>query len=163
MNKYMSNSVSKHPNTMTGFYHQSGAALLVALSFLVVITLISLGAIRSSTTELRLASNHEERVAAIQVAQSAIDSAINDTGNFVVSGTEGTVNSNVTISGVTEFNSTDLSITEQVTGLPSRVLGVSADKFQSTTFDIASAYNNTTGGRGQAAINQGMILLVPKT
>jgi len=163
----MNNGICKHVNRTTNVSinvnHQSGAALLVALSFLVVITLISLGAIRTSTTELRLASNHEERVAAIQVAQSAIDSAINDTGNFVVSGTPGSVNSSATISGVTEFNSTSLSITEQATGLPSRALGVSADKFQSTTFDIASAYNNTSGGRGQASINQGLILLVPKT
>jgi len=142
---------------------QHGAALLVALSFLVVITLISLSAMRSSTTELRLASNNEEIMAARQVAQAAVDAAINEVDNFVVSGASGTVNSTVTISGVDEFTHTTMEVTEGDTTLPPRGLGVSADKFQATMFDITSDYDNVAGGRGQAGLGQGLVLLVPKS
>jgi len=141
---------------------QSGAALLVALSFLVVITLISLSAMRSSTTELRLASNNEEQIAALQVAQAAIDNAVSDPDNFVVTGTSGTLNSQITISGLTEFTHASMSLTEGSTTLPPRGLGVSADKFQATQFDISAQYDNVSAGRGHATIGQGLVLLIPK-
>lgn len=149
--------------TVGNLKQQQGAALLVALSFLVVITLISLSAMRSSTTELRLASNNEEQMAALQVAQAAVDSALSNPDNFVVTGDEGSVNTNITISGVTEFTHATMSLTEGATTLPPRGLGVSADKFQATMFDVDASYDNVAGGRGQAGIGQGMVLLIPKT
>jgi len=148
---------------MKGLQQQRGAALLVALSFLVVITLISISAMRSSTTELRLASNNEEQMAAAQVAQAAVDAAVNEADNFVVTGTSGTVNTSITISGVTEFTNTTMEVTEGDTTLPPRGLGVSADKFQATMFDIEADYDNVAAGRGQAGVGQGLVLLVPKS
>ena len=144
---------------------QSGAALLVALLFLVVITLISVTAMRSTTTELRLASNNEERVAAEQVAQSAVDSVMSDPNNFVVTGTEGTIDSSVTLSSsdVSEFAHATITLTEGATTVPPRGLGVSAEKFQGTLFHIDGDYDNVAGGRGQAFIGQGIVLLVPKS
>jgi len=144
---------------------QSGAALLVALMFLVVITLISVTSMRSTTTELRLASNNEERVAAEQVAQSAVDFVISDPNNFVVTGVEGTVDSSITLStsDVSEFGSTTVKLTEGTTTNPPRGLGVSAEKFQGTLFHIDGDYDNVSGGRGQAFIGQGIVLLVPKS
>ncbi len=148
---------------MNNLQKQHGAALLVALSFLVVITLISLSAMRSSTTELRLASNNEEQMAANQVAQAAVDAAVNEADNFVVTGTSGTVNNSITISGVSEFTHASMQVTEGDTTLPPRGLGVSADKFQATMFDIEADYDNVAGGRGQAGVGQGLVLLVPKS
>lgn len=151
---------------------QRGVALLVALSFLVIITLISVSAIRSSTSELRMASNFEDGMAAVQVAQSAIDSAINDMDNFVVSGVVGTVNSSVSIgTDISEFEHTHggstyvhtrVDVTEQATTVPPRGLGLSASKYQTTYFDMTSSYDNVGEGRGQASISQGVILLVQK-
>lgn len=144
---------------------QNGAALLVALSFLVVITLISLTAMRSTTTELRLASNNEERVAAEQLAQSAVDSVMSNPDNFVVTGVEGTEDTSVNLdsNSVSEFANANITITEGTTANPPRGLGVSAEKFQGTMFHIDGEYDNLNNGRGRAFIGQGIVLLVPKS
>jgi len=144
---------------------QNGAALLVALSFLVVITLISLTAMRSTTTELRLASNNEERVAAEQLAQSAVDSVMSNPDNFVVTGVEGTEDTSVSLdsSAVSEFANANITLTEGTTANPPRGLGVSAEKFQGTMFHIDGEYDNLNNGRGRAFIGQGIVLLVPKS
>lgn len=148
------------------YQKQEGAALLVALCFLVVITLISLTSMRSSTTELRLASNNEERVAAEQVAQSAVDSAMSDPTNFVVTGIEGKKITTIVLdtNDVSEFSDATIEAIEGTTSNPPRGLGVSADKFQGTIFHINGEYNanGTAPGRGHAFIGQGIVLLSPK-
>ena len=143
---------------------QQGAALLVALAFLVVVTLISLTSMRSSTTELRLASNNEERISAEQVAQSAVDSAISNPTNLVVSGIEGKKITTITLStsDVPEFANASIEVTEGQTANPPRGLGVSADKFQGTIFHVDGSYDNIDGGRGQAFVGQGVVLLSPR-
>lgn len=55
---------------------QQGAALLVALIFLIILTLLSVTAMRSSTMELRMATNEQEQRLGFDSAQSAIDSAM---------------------------------------------------------------------------------------
>ena len=155
---------------------QNGAALLVALSFLVVITLISLTAMRSTTTELRLAINNEERVAAEQVAQSAIDAVVSDPNNFVVTGTEDTetdydlsdsaslsTSAGVDKDDIAQFEFASVKLTEGSTTNPPRGLGVSAEKFQGTLFRVDGTYNNMNNGRGQSFIGQGVVLLIPKS
>jgi len=144
-------------------HQQNGAALLVALSFLVVITLISLTAMRSTTTELRLANNNEERVAAEQMAQSAIDSVVSNPDNFVVTGTENQTQTPALDSNdISEFAHASVTLTEGATTNPPRGLGVSAEKFQGTLFHVDGSYNNLAGGRGQSFIGQGIVLLIPK-
>jgi len=146
---------------------QNGAALLVALSFLVVITMISVAAMRSSTTELRLASNNEARIAALQVAQSALDGTLSDPDNFIVTGVSGTekstTNSDFSISGVDEFSHASVVLTEGSTKNPPRGLGLSADKFQGTEFYMTATYENLDAKRGQAEVEQGVVLIVPKS
>lgn len=150
--------------TYKNHYKQQGAALLVALSFLIVVTLISLTSMRSSTTELRLASNNEERISAEQVAQSAVDSAISNPANLIVSGVVGKKITTITLStsDVAEFSDASIEVTEGQTANPPRGLGVSADKFQGTIFHVDGSYDNIDGGRGQAFIGQGVVLLSPK-
>lgn len=143
---------------------QNGAALLVALSFMVVITLISLTAMRSTTTELRLAANNEERIAAEEVAQSAIDSVVSNPSNFIVTGTEGeTETPALDENDIAEFAQAGVTLTEGTTTNPPRGLGVSAEKFQGTLFHVDGTYGDLSNGRGQAFIGQGVVLLVPKT
>ncbi|MCI0507963.1 MAG: PilX N-terminal domain-containing pilus assembly protein [Gammaproteobacteria bacterium] len=152
--------------TLSGIHGQRGAALLVALSFLVVITLISLTSMRSSTTELRLAGNYEERAAAEQIAQSGVDNVLGNSNNFIVTGTAGTEKSfTLDKTTIAEFDSAlmRVKVKEGVTANPPRNLGVSADKFQGTQFYIEADYNNVGNGRGDAFIGQGLVLLVPKT
>ena len=65
---------------------QRGIALATALIFLVVITVLGLVAVRSSTTELRLASNEQVRVEALQTAQSVVDAVLAVPANTPVNG-----------------------------------------------------------------------------
>jgi hypothetical protein len=53
---------------------QHGAALITALIFLIIITVIALSSMRSSTQELRMALNAEEKLTAAQLAQAVADS-----------------------------------------------------------------------------------------
>lgn len=55
---------------------QQGAALLVALLFLIILTLLSVNAMRSSTMELRMAGNEQERRIGFDSTQSARDTVI---------------------------------------------------------------------------------------
>jgi Tfp pilus assembly protein PilV len=52
---------------------QQGAALITALIFLIIITVIALSSMRSSTQELRMAVNAEEKLTAGQLAQAVAD------------------------------------------------------------------------------------------
>lgn len=61
---------------------QGGAALFVALMFLIIITMLSLAAMRSSVLELRMASNQELKNTAFHRAQALVDATIGDTGNM---------------------------------------------------------------------------------
>lgn len=63
---------------------QRGVALATALIFLVVITMLGLVAVRSSTTELRLAHNEQIRVEALETAQAVVDSVLDNPANLPV-------------------------------------------------------------------------------
>lgn len=143
---------------------QEGAALLTALAFLVIITLVSVTAIRSSTSELRLANNYEVDVTAGQVAQAAIDYTMSNENNFIVTGTEGTKKTVDLTNAITEVKTaTTVELTELSTMQPPRGTGVSADKFQTTLFNIRGAYDNVAAGKGQRELHQGFLLLIPKS
>lgn len=56
--------------------HQRGAALATALLFLIVLTLLGLGALREGRLNLRMAANEEARVNALETAQSWVDALL---------------------------------------------------------------------------------------
>ena len=56
--------------------HQRGTVMIVTLLLLIVMTLIVLSSSKNTTLQLRMASNMESRVQALQKAQSAIDNVI---------------------------------------------------------------------------------------
>ena len=58
--------------------HQHGAALATALLFLIVLTLLGIGAIREASTSLTMADNEASRLNAIDVSQSLIDALLAD-------------------------------------------------------------------------------------
>jgi type II secretory pathway pseudopilin PulG len=55
---------------------QRGAALVVALLILIVITVLSIAAMRNSTMQLRMAINEQQRGEAFQSAQAAIEHVV---------------------------------------------------------------------------------------
>lgn len=158
---------------------QRGAALIVALLLLIVITVLSITAMRTSTMQLRMAVNHQERTQAVQTAQAAIDAALGNLANFPVAGGAGyalcTANwdlpgpacnqTTVTLPAVTPFTDSTVvnkvKITRPAPDLapPPRGVGFSADKFGAAAFDIDS---QATVRTGQSEMVQGYLVLVPK-
>ncbi|HYC47130.1 MAG TPA: PilX N-terminal domain-containing pilus assembly protein [Burkholderiales bacterium] len=55
---------------------QRGAVLLIALIFLVVLTLLGLGAFNAATIDLKIAGNMQMRNEALNAAQDAVETAI---------------------------------------------------------------------------------------
>lgn len=95
---------------------QQGAVLITALIFLVILTLISVAAMRSSTLELRMAGNEQEHRRALQSTQSAINGVLANANIQVV---------DVGITTCYQFGSTDTTLagctssnTETLTGGP---------------------------------------------
>ena len=147
----------------TALNKQNGVVLLTALSFLVIITIIAVSAMRSSNSELRIAGIHEDNMNARQIAQAGIDSIVeNYEGIFIVTGNTGTTTANITPTGLSAFSHTTLTLTERGIKTPPRGLGVSKDKFSTALFDVHSAYDNTSNGRGRDEIHQGVLLLIPR-
>ena len=153
---------------------QGGAALVVALLILIVITLLSLSAMRTGALEVRMAANQQERIEAFQTAQAAVDAVLVDPHNFPVVGVAGysvcTANvtgcdqSTITLPSQHPFNTGGVVNKVRILrpdpelGLPPRGMGTSVDKFGSARFVIES---QATSGKGQAQIGQGYMILVP--
>lgn len=68
---------------------QRGAALFTALMFLVILTLISITAMRTSTMELQMANNEQWHRLGVDSAQSAANLIVNS--NEIVIGTTGDI------------------------------------------------------------------------
>jgi hypothetical protein len=62
--------------TMTSFKRQSGAALVVGLILLVVVTVLAISGMNTATTELALARNNQNYENAFQAAETGIEIAL---------------------------------------------------------------------------------------
>lgn len=67
--------------TMTPFKQQSGAALVVGLILLVVVTVLAISGMNTATTELALARNDQNYENAFQAAETGIEIALSQ-GSF---------------------------------------------------------------------------------
>jgi type IV pilus assembly protein PilX len=78
--------------TLNGHHSQTGAALVVSLVFLVVITIVAVASMRTTTMQERMAGNTRDRNIALQAAESAAREAelliegLASMGNFTGSG-----------------------------------------------------------------------------
>lgn len=166
---------------------QTGAALFTALMFLIVLTLISLAAMRSSTLEMRMASNDEARLTAFQRTQAVIDATIavtdnvqviGDVGRRVCTGTaaadtpdgedcdvygidlaDDTYDTDVN-DGIIKVAVTRLSPAESPAP---RALGTSAAVYSVATFKIDALYDGTEDGLGRGRIVEGVMVLISKS
>lgn len=165
---------------------QRGAALFTALMFLVVLTLISLAAMRSSTLEMRMATNDEARLTAFQRTQAVVDATIGETDNIKVIGAVGRRTCTGADAGDTpdgldcdlygielagdSFDSdvADGIIKVAVTRLSPaeapapRSLGTSAAVYSVATFKVDSLYDGTENGLGRGRIVEGVMVLISK-
>ena len=165
---------------------QLGAALFTALMFLVVLTLISLAAMRSSTLEMRMATNDESRLTAFQRTQAVVDATIGETDNIKVIGEVGRRTCTgsaasdtpdgvdcdvygVDLAGDTfDDDVNDGLIKVAVTRLSPaeapapRSIGTSAAVYSVATFKVDALYDGTDDGLGRGRIVEGVMVLVSK-
>lgn len=103
---------------------QSGATLIIALIFLVVITLVSLNGIGTTSMEERMASNIRERNQAFQAAEVGLREAESYIDTLVSTGNFGTVNGLLAegevepdyFSAATWVNASSVQVTEASVG-----------------------------------------------
>ncbi len=90
---------------------QKGAVLIVALLFLIAMTLYTLSSMRSSNISLHMAQNEESRVAATQAAQALADALVADPGSTLVVGQTGYT---VCTAGQVNCDRGDLSVDNEI-------------------------------------------------
>lgn len=160
-------------------HRQRGAILVIALMFLVAITLYTISSMRSSNIGLFMAQNEESRVAAEQAAQALADAIVATPASTPVVGGSGYT---ACTAGETGCNRNDLPVTDPVlayavannyikarverTGTifrpPPRVVETSIDKFTSASFRVTTTYDRVDEGLGREQVTEGVLVLVPK-
>lgn len=165
---------------------QRGAALVTALFFLVVLTLLGLAAMQAGRVDLRLSLNEESRVDAMQSAQSALDLALDSESNLAVLPNAGQMQScyvGSRLSAGTLAAEHDFSCSSNTTALelntffrqytyigirrervgdndfaPASALraGDSGDRFRYAAFAVTAGYDRTAERQGAAEIEQGI-------
>jgi len=163
----------------SGRQKQSGAILVIALMFLVAITLFTISSMRSSNIGLHMAQNEESRIAAIQAAQALADVIVANPASTPVVGktgfttcTAGQKNcdrENLPVDDSTlagEVASYHLSARVERTGTvfrpPPRAVESSIDKFSSASFRVTTTFDRVDEGLGRQQITEGVLVLVPK-
>jgi hypothetical protein len=165
--------------TINSRQKQQGAILVIALMFLVAITLLTVSSMRSSNIGLHMAQNEESRVAAVQAAQALADVIVaNPAATPVVGSTgytactpgqQGCDRNNLPVSDPTlagEVTTYHLSARVERTGMefrpPPRVVESSIDKFTSASFRVTTTFDRVDEGLGRQEITEGVLVLVPK-
>jgi Tfp pilus assembly protein PilX len=160
-------------------HNQRGVILVIALIFLVAITLITVSSMRSSKLGLRMAQNEESRIAAVQAAQALADAIVANPASTPVVGTTGftactpgqygcnrndlPVNNELLSNDVTASHiSARVERTGTVFRPPPRVVESSIDKFTSASFRVTTEYDRVDEGLGRQQITEGVLVLVPK-
>lgn len=162
---------------------QRGVVLVVALVLLVAITLLSLAGISTTTLELMMATNQQERVNAFQQAEAGIDAIVSNLDNFPVTGPVGAERCTTDFDSTSKYyNATDVDCGSYnlvvpigfsldysrvaVERIPPRLqaaprwIETSAEKLKVATFKVDSRHDARDTGGGRAEHNQGVIVTV---
>lgn len=164
---------------VTSMQKQGGAILVIALIFLIAITLFTISSMRSSKIGLHMAQNEESRITAVQAAQALADAIVADPASTPVVGTTGytacttgqsgcnrddlAVSNDVLYSAVaSNYLSARVERTGNVFSPPPRIVESSIDKFTSASFKVITEYDRADEGLGRQQITEGVLVLVPK-
>ncbi|NNC64525.1 MAG: hypothetical protein HKN84_07050 [Gammaproteobacteria bacterium] len=156
---------------------ERGAALITALVFLGVITLLSVTSMRESTMGVRMAQNEEARLSGIQTAQALTEAVVATPAATPVIGGAGF---SICTAGEPACNVYGIPLPAQVANEvamghlsarvqrmtppekpPPRVLESSIDKFSAASFQVAATFDRTNEGLGSVQLVEGMIILIP--
>ena len=158
---------------------QRGTILIIALVFLVAITLLTVSSMRSSKLGLFMALNEESRVTAEQTAQALADAIVATPASTPVVGTTGFT---ACTPGQVGCDRNDLPVTNPLLATavasnyikarverigtdfrpPPRAVESSMDKFSSASFQVVTTYDRVDEGLGQEQVTEGVLVLVPK-
>lgn len=159
---------------------QRGAALMAALIFMIVISLLSITSMRASRTELRMAANTEARVNAQQTAQAFLEAVASTASSTPVIGTAGYTICTVGQAGcnktdfsfpsgifATDISSYDISARIERMDPPLRPVprGIefSADKFDGAPFEVSVTFDRSDEKLGRVTLTEGLLVLVQKS
>ena len=166
-------------NSIAPVNRQQGAILVVALMFLIAITLLTISSMRAANIGLYMAQNEESRIAAEQAAQALADAIVANPSATPVIGMQGFT---ACTAGQTNCNRYDLPVGDPVLEAavasdhisarvervgpifrpPPRVVESSIDKFTSAGFRVTTTYDRMDEGLGRQQVSQGILVLVPK-
>ena len=166
-------------NTIVPGSRQRGAILVVALMFLIAITLLTISSMRATNIGLYMAQNEESRIAAEQAAQALADAIVANPSATPVYGMQGYT---ACTAGQTDCDRYDLPVGDPVLESaiaanhisarvervgpifrpPPRVVESSIDKFTSAGFRVTTTYDRMDEGLGRQQVSQGVLVLVPK-
>jgi len=158
---------------------QRGAILVIALMFLVAITLFTVSSMRSSNIGLHMAQNEESRIAAVQAAQALADAIVANPASTPVVGKTGFTactagQQNCDRYGLPvpdpelEQAIANNYISARVERIgsefnpPPRLVESSIDKFAGATFRVITTYDRSSEGLGRQQVTEGVLVLVPK-
>jgi Tfp pilus assembly protein PilX len=158
--------------------NQEGSVLLPSLIFLLILTLAATTTMRTSTMELRMAGNEQQRVETFELTQSIVDEVVGNPNNIRVSGNLGYVNCTPGVSGC---NANDVAINTNLVptaragnvavlverlapalSAPPRGINTSADAFSAARFEVDTTYDGRAENEGRVGIVQGVLVLVPR-
>ncbi len=158
---------------------QRGAILVIALVFLMAITLFTISSMRSSNIGLHMAQNEESRIAAVQAAQALADVIVANPASTPVIGKTGFTactpgqlecdRENLPVEDsmlAGEVASNHMAARVQRTGSvfrpPPRAVESSIDKFSSASFRVTTTFDRVEDGLGRQQVTEGVLVLVPK-
>ena len=158
---------------------QKGAILMIALVFLVAITLLTTSSMRSSNIGLFMAQNEELRFASEQATQALADAIVANPASTPVVGQTGFIFCTPNVAGCdsNELTVANAELTAEIASNhmqasvtrngptfapPPRVTESSIDKFTSATFTVVTTYDRVSDGRGRQQVSEGVLVLVPK-
>lgn len=168
-----------HRHDYTFRHRQGGAILVIALMFLVAITLFTVSSMRSSNIGLHMAQNEESRIAAAQAAQALADAIVANPVSTPVIGKTGFI---ACTPGQAGCDRNDLPVQDPLLNAgiannhisarverigaefspPPRAVESSIDKFASASFRVITTYDRAAEGLGRQQVTEGVLVLVPK-
>jgi type IV pilus assembly protein PilX len=138
---------------------QQGAALVVGLMLLVILTLLAISGMSTATTELVMAGNEQFQARAFQAAETGIERVI-ATGTFnPMNTTQAAASLAVADKPTTQDDRFAATTRPRGTTLPPP--GFSLDAFTSEHFEIVS--QGTSARNATSTHTQGLFLLAPSS
>ena len=147
---------------------QKGAALMMALVILLIMTLIGLSSLQTSQMDMRIVGNLKESTTAFHVAETALEltmATVTEGGNienFQNAITDDSGSVTVDVSTDLDMSGTSSSVNILASGVGEYATGSSVGKFKPMQYTLTADVERT-GSRAKSTHQRGFELLIPGT